>query len=65
MLRNLRNGTADFYKNRVKSCARLERKKSQKRGAREKISTKLSREMSRGGFHPPPPGLIRVNTHSP
>ena len=62
----LHNVTPDFYENSVKSCARLERKKSRKRGARGKKFAKLSRETSRGGggFHTPPVLLGLSQTRS-
>ena len=51
----------DFYENSIKSCARLERKKSRKRGARKKKFRKIIVRNVKGGWIPPPPGLIRVN----
>ena len=48
----------DFSENSAKSCARLQRKKSWKLAARTKISTKLSRETSRGGGFRPPPAVL-------
>ena len=63
MLRNFGTVRPIFSENSAKSCARLERKKSWKLAARKKISTKLSRETSRGGRFPPPPpppGPFRV-----
>ena len=46
----------DFYENSIKSCARLERKKSRKRGARKKFPRKY--RAKRRGVHPPPPGWL-------
>ena len=55
MLRNLRTVRPIFPKIAPKVVARLQRKKSWKLAAREKISAKLSRETSRGGRIPLPP----------
>ena len=62
MLRNLGTVRPIFTKIASK-VAQDSKEKSHKSAVRgKKISTKLSREMSRGGVDStPPPGLIRVN----
>ena len=53
------NGTPDFYENSVKSCARLERKKSRKRGAKKKkIHEIIARNVEGGGVDSTPPVLL-------
>ena len=53
-----------MYKNSVKSCARLKRKKSQKLAVRKKFHEIIARNVKGGGGRNPPPALLGLS-HSP